>query len=155
MSGRIENRLINQNILLPKATKTVANYVPFTKSGNSIYISGQITLLDGDLMYKGKVGDDISTDQGYQAARICGLNLLTQLKLACQGDLDRVTRVIKLGGFVNCTPEFVEHPKVINGASDLMVSVFGDAGRHSRFAVGVTSLPMGVAVEIDGLFEIN
>ena len=155
MTGHVVTRLTQQQIELPQATVAVANYVPFVLSGNTLYISGQISVWNGDLRYQGKLGENVSVDEGYQAARICGLNLLAQLKSACGGDLDRVARVIKLGGYVNCRPDFTDHPKVINGASDLMVDVFGDSGRHARFAVGASSLPSGVAVEIDGIFEIT
>ena len=154
MTSNAENRITEHQIELPQATSAVANYVPFVLSGNTLCISGQITVWNGEIRYQGKLGENISVDEGYQAARICGLNLVAQLKSACGGDLDRVTRVIKLGGFVNCSPDFIDHPEVINGASDLMVDVFGEAGRHARFAVGVSSLPLGVAVEIDGIFEI-
>ena len=155
MTGRVDTRLRNNKIELPQATSSIANYVPYVPSGNTIYISGQITVWNGDLRYQGKIGDNLTVDDGYEAARLCGLNLLAQVKNACGGNLDRVTRVIKLGGFVNCRPDFTDHPKVINGASDLMVEVFGDAGRHARFAVGVSSLPLGVAVEVDGIFQIS
>ena len=155
MTTNVESRLTEHQIELPQPTSSVANYVPFVLSQNTLYISGQITVWNGDLRHEGKLGKNVSIDEGYQAARLCGLNLLAQLKSACGGDLDRVTRVIKLGGFVNCSPDFTDHPAVINGASDLMVDVFGDAGRHARFAVGVSSLPFGVAVEIDGTFEIK
>ena len=151
----VESRLIEHQIELPQATSSIANYVPFVLSGSTLYISGQITVWNGDLRYQGQLGENITIDEGYQAARLCGLNLLAQLKSACGGDLDRVTRVIKLGGFVNCSSDFKDHPAVINGASDLMVDVFGDNGRHARFAVGASSLPLGVAVEMDGTFEIN
>ena len=155
MTGHVVTRLTQQQIELPQATVAVANYVPFVLSGNTLYISGQISVWNGDLRYQGKLGENVSVDEGYQAARLCGLNLLAQLKRACGGDLDSVARVIKLGGYVNCSPDFTDHPKVINGASDLMIDVFGDAGRHARFAVGASSLPSGVAVEIDGIFEIT
>ena len=155
MTGHVVTRLTQQQIELPQATVAVANYVPFVLSGNTLYISGQITVWNGELRYQGKLGENISVDEGYQAARLCGLNLLAQLRNACRGDLGRVTRVIKLGGFINCNPDFTDHPAVINGASDLMADVFGEAGRHARFAVGVSSLPLGVAVEIDGIFEIT
>ena len=155
MTGHVVTRLTQQQIELPQATVAVANYVPFVLSGNTLYISGQISVWNGDLRYQGKLGENVSVDEGYQAARLCGLNLLAQLKSACGGDLDSVARVIKLGGYVNCRPDFTDHPKVINGASDLMVDVFGDSGRHARFAVGASSLPSGVAVEIDGIFEIT
>ncbi|MGB0670631.1 MAG: RidA family protein, partial [Rhodospirillales bacterium] len=112
-------------------------------------------LLNGQLHYIGKVGAELSVDEGYQAARLCGLNLIAQVRAAAGGDLDCVTRVVKLGGFVNCGPDFRDHPKVINGASDLMAEVFGGAGRHARFAVGAPSLPLGIAVEVEGTFELN
>ena len=155
MPTNVEFRLTQHQIELPHATSAVANYVPFALSGNTVYISGQITVWNGELRYQGKLGENLSVDEGYQAARLCGLNLLAQLKSACGGDLNRAIRVIKLGGFVNCSPDFTDHPKVINGASDLMLDVFGDAGRHVRLAVGASSLPLGVAVEIDGIFEIT
>ena len=154
MSGQIEAKLTEMGIELPQATAPVANYVPYTVLGRTVFISGQVTVWNGDLQFQGTVGDGLTVDDGYQAARLCGLNLLAQLKQACGGDLDRVTRVVKLGGFVSCTPDFVDHPKVINGASDLMVEVFGDAGQHARFAVGAPSLPLGVAVEVDGIYEL-
>ena len=155
MTLNVESRLIEHQIELPQATSSIANYVPFVLSGNTLYISGQIATWNGDLRYQGQLGKNVSIEEGYQAARLCGLNLLAQLKNACGGDLNSVTRVIKLHGFVNCGPDFTDHPAVINGASDLMVDVFGDAGQHARFAVGASSLPLGVAVEIDGTFEIN
>ena len=155
MSGQIEAKLAQLDIELPQATAAVANYVPYTISGNIVYVSGQVTLWNGELKFEGRVGEDLTVDDGYQAARLCGLNLIAQVKEASGGDLDRVSRVLKLGGIVNCTSDFNDHPKVINGASDLMVDVFGDAGRHARFAVGAPSLPLGIAVEIDGVFELK
>lgn len=154
MSGRIEARLAELGIALPAATAPVANYVPYVVAGNLVFVSGQVGIVDGKPRHVGRLGAGLDAETGYQAARLCGLNLLTQVKAACGGDLDRVRRVVRLGGFVNCTPEFTDHPKVINGASDLMVEVFGDAGRHARAAVGAPSLPLGVAVEVEGLFEI-
>lgn len=155
MSDQIETRLIELGITLPDLVAPVANYVPWVVSGNLVFISGQITMDNGELVFLGKLGDSLSTEEGAKAANLCGRNLLGQLKAACGGDLNRVKRVVKLGGFVNCTPDFTDQPKVINGASDLMVDVFGDAGRHARSAVGVPSLPLGVSVEIDGIFEVN
>lgn len=156
MSGTIDVRLAELGISLPTPAAPAANYVPFTVSGNVVFISGQITMWDGELQYVGRVGDGLDTDDGYQAARLCGLNLLAQLKVATGGNLDRVTRVLKLGGFVNCTPDFTDMPKVINGASDLMADVFGsEVGAHARFAVGAPSLPLGIATEVDGTFEIS
>lgn len=125
-------------------------------TGNLVVISGQITMDSGELKYVGKLGDDISVEEGYEAARLCAVNLLAQLQVACNGDLDRVKRVVRLGGFVNCTDDFTDHPKVINGASDLMAEVFGDEiGPHARAAVGASSLPLGVAAEVEGMFEIR
>ena len=156
MAGTIETRLAELGINLPGAAAPAANYVPFTISGNLVFVSGQITVADGELRYLGCVGDDVSVDDAYQAARLCGLNLLAQVREACGGDLDRVKQVVRLGGFVHCQADFTDQPKVINGASDLMVEVFGKpAGQHARFAVGAPSLPLGVSVEVDGTFEIG
>lgn len=152
--SRIETRLAEIGVVLPEPVAPVANYVPFVVSGNLVFISGQVSI-GPDGLIAGRLGDDVSLEQGIEAARACGVNLITQLKAACEGDLGRVRRVVKLGGFVNCTPDFADHPKVANGASDLMVDVFGDAGRHARAAVGAPSLPMNAAVEIDGVFEID
>ncbi len=153
MAGKIEQRLEELGITLPHANKAVGNYVPAIISGNQIFVSGQITMLDGELKYIGRLGENMSLEDGMSAARLCGLNLISQVKAALDDDLDRVTKVIKLGGFVASTPEFTEQPKVINGASDLMVEVFGEAGKHARAAVGVAALPLGVSVEVDGIFE--
>ncbi len=154
MAGMIDGRLAELGIDLPQASAPAANYVPYVVSGNTVYISGQVTVSDGELKFIGKLGDGYGVDDGYQAARLCGLNIIAQLKAACGGDLDRVTRCLKLGGFVNSTPDFGDQPKVINGASDLMVEVFQDKGKHARFAVSAASLPFGIAVEVDALFEI-
>ena len=151
----IDARLAELGLTLPAAAAPAANYVPYVQSGNLVFVSGQITLQDGALQFVGRVGEDFTTEQGYEAAKLCGLNLIAQVKAACDGDLDRVKRVVRLGGFVNCTADFTDQPKVINGASDLMAEVFGDAGKHARAAVGVNSLPLGVAVEVEGLFEIS
>lgn len=153
MAGRIERRLKELGIELPQANKAVGNYVPTLITGNLIFISGQITMLDGELKYLGRLGEALSVEDGMSAARLCGLNLIAQAHAAMEGDLDRITRVVKLGGFVNGTHEFSDQPKVLNGASDLMVEVFGEAGKHTRSAVGVASLPLGISVEIDGIFE--
>jgi len=155
MAGKIDARLIELGIDLPEAAAPAANYVPYVITGNLVFISGQITLWNGDPMYKGRLGENLSLDDGLAAARLCGLNLIAQLKAACGGDLDRVSGCVRLGGFVNCTPDFTDHPKVINGASDLMAKVFGEAGKHARAAVGCSSLPLGVAVEVEGVFEIG
>ena len=155
MAGTGEQRLLDMGVELPKPAAPAANYIPYVISGNLVFISGQVTMLNGELQYQGTVGDNFSVDDGYQAARICAINLLAQLKDACAGDLERVQQVVKLGGFVNCTADFTDQPKVINGASDLIAEVFGEAGKHARFAVGAPSLPLGVAVEVDGIFEIS
>jgi len=155
MSGTVDKRLSELGIDLPEPSAPAANYIPYVISGNLVFVSGQITMSGGELKYLGKVGDSLGIDDGYQAARICAINLLAQVKVACGGNLDRVKQVVKLGGFVNCVPDFTDQPKVINGASDLMVEVFGDAGKHARFAVGAPSLPLGIAVEVDGIFQID
>lgn len=155
MSGNIDARLNDLGIDLPEAHAPAANYVPFVQTGKLVYISGQISI-DADGLILGKLGESMSDADGVAAARRCGMGLLAQLKAACGGDLDRVTRVVKLGGFVNCTPDFTAHPQIINGCSDLMVEVFGAAtGSHARAAVGTSSLPLGVAVEVEGIFEID
>ena len=152
--GQIDKRLAELGITLPVAAKPVANYVPWVRTGNLVYISGQGPMEDGKVAYPGCLGVDVSLEDGAKSARLCGINVLAQLKDACGGDLDRVKRIVKLVGFVNAAPSFKDHPKVINGASDLMVEVLGDAGRHARSAVSAASLPMGVAVEIEGIFEV-
>ncbi len=154
MAGKIETRLAELKIELPEAPAPAANYVPYVIIGDLVYISGQISK-DADGLICGKLGDNTSVEQGASAARVCGLNLIAQLREACDGDLDRVMQVVKLGGFVNATPDFTNHPAVINGASDLMAQVFGDFGAHARAAVGCVSLPLGVAVEVEGIFQIS
>lgn len=154
MSGKVDRRLEEIGIELPEAPAPAANYVPFVKSGNLVFVSGQISQGPSGLI-TGRLGQDLDVAAGAAAARRCGLSLIAQLRAACGGDLDRVARVVKLTGFVNATADFTDHPKVINGCSDLMVEVFGDAGRHARAAVGAPSLPLGVAVEVEGIFEIN
>ncbi|WP_128254827.1 RidA family protein [Falsirhodobacter deserti] len=146
----IENRLAELGLSLPDAPPPVANYVPFVQTGNQLFVSGQISRGTN-----GKLGDGITTEQGREAARFCALSLIAQAKAACGGDLDRIARVVKLVGFVNSTPDFTDQPAVINGASDLMVEVFGDAGRHARSAVSAASLPGGVSVEIEAIFELR
>jgi enamine deaminase RidA (YjgF/YER057c/UK114 family) len=153
MAGKIDSRLAELGITLPEATAPVANYVAFVQSGNLVHVSGQITMENGELKFVGKLGKDYGVEEGQKAARLCALNLIAQVRAAV-GDLDRVSRVVKLNAFVNSAPEFTDQPKVVNGASDTMVEVFGEAGKHARSAVGVASLPLGVAVEIDGIFEI-
>ena len=154
MTGKIEGRLAELGITLPKAAAPVASYQPTRVLGKSVYISGQVPARDGKDVYTGKLGADYTIEQGQDAARICAINILAHLRNAVDGDLDRVVNVIRLGGFINAVPEFGDHPKVLNGASDLMVEVFGDAGRHARAAVGVYSLPRNVPVEVDAIFEI-
>lgn len=154
MPANIEARLAELGVELPNAAAPAGAYVPYVKSGNLIFVAGQITLWNGEIRHRGRLGDDMSVNEGYAAARMCGLNLIAQVREACDGDLDRVARVVRLGGFVQSTADFTDQPKVINGASDLMVEVFGDAGRHARAAVGTISLPLGVSVEVDGIFEI-
>lgn len=153
MAGKIEARLAELNIELPKAAVPVANYVPVVIAGNTAYVSGQVTVWNGELKFQGKVGQEFSAEQAAQAARICGLNVIAQLKNAL-GDLDRVKRFAKLTIFVNSVDTFLEQPKVANGASDLLVEVFGDAGKHARSAVGVNTLPLNVAVEVEAIVEI-
>ncbi|MEX0694938.1 MAG: RidA family protein [Rhodospirillales bacterium] len=154
MAGKIEARMKELGIELPEATTPAANYIPYVVSGKLVFISGQITLLNGKIEYIGRIGDEFTIDEGYQAARLCGLNLLTQAKAAAGGDLDNIKRVVKLGGFVNAVPGFTNQPEVINGASDLMVEVLGENGKHARAAVSAGALPRNVAVEIDGIFEL-
>jgi enamine deaminase RidA (YjgF/YER057c/UK114 family) len=154
MTGRIDARLTELNISLPAASAPAANYVPVVIAGNLAFVSGQVPVLQGEFKYLGKVGVELNVEQGQQAARLCALNIIAQLKNALGGDLDRVRRCVKVGGFVNCESGFGEQPKVINGASDLFVQVFGDAGRHARFAVGTNALPFNVAVEVDAVFEV-
>ncbi len=154
MAGEVDARLAELGIEIPEAAAPVANYVGYVKTGNLVFVSGQVPLVGGEFKFQGKVGSDFSVEQGQEAARICAINIIAQLKAATGGDLDRVGRIVRLGGFVNSTPEFGDQPKVINGASDLMVAVFGDAGKHCRAAVSAGSLPLGVAVEIDAIAEI-
>jgi len=154
MAGKIDARLKELGIELPEAAAPAANYIPYVVTGKHVFLSGQITIWNGELRFLGRLGEALTAEQGYQAARLCGLNILAQVKAACGGNLDRVVRCVKLGGFVNSTPDFTDQPKVVNGASDLMVEVFGDPGRHARFAVGAPALPLGVSVEIDAVFEI-
>ncbi len=149
----VEKKLADMGFKLPVLTPPVANYVPWVVSGKTLYISGQLPAAEGGLM-KGTVGKDMTLEQGSAAARQCALAILAQVKAALAGDFSKVKRCVKLGGFVACVPEFTDHPKVMNGASDLMVAALGDAGRHARFAVGVPCLPLGAAVEVDAIFEL-
>jgi enamine deaminase RidA (YjgF/YER057c/UK114 family) len=154
MSGNIENKLSGMGITLPDAPAPAANYVPFVVSGDLVFVSGQISK-DASGLILGKLGDNMSVADGQAAAKVCALNLLAQLKAACGGDLDRLVKVIKLGGFVNSTQDFTDHPSVINGASDFIGDLLGEMGAHARAAVGCASLPLGVAVEIEGIFQIR
>lgn len=150
----IEARIAELGLTLPEPAKPVASYVSYVRSGNQVTISGQLSN-DANGGIKGTVGVDVTPEQALEAARLCGLNLIAQIKAACDGDLDRVVRIVKLGGFVQAGPDFTAIPAVINGCSDMMVEVFGDAGRHARSAVGVYKLPLGFAVEIDAIVEIR
>jgi enamine deaminase RidA (YjgF/YER057c/UK114 family) len=155
MAGRIEARLKELGIELPQPAAPLANYVGYAVSGNLVIVAGQLCVWNGERRHVGKLGAGIDIAEGQQAARLCALNVLAQARAAAGGDLDRIRRVLRLGGFVNCTPGFTEMPQVVNGASDIMVEVFGDAGRHARAAIGVASLPGGVAVEVEGMFELG
>ena len=150
-----ENKIKELNIDLPEAKPPVGSYVATKIVGNLLYISGQISISESGELIKGKVGKDISVNEGYKAAERCGLSIISQAKVACGGDLSKIISCIKLSGFVNSAVNFIDQPKVINGASDLIVSIFGEAGMHTRAAVSTNSLPLGVAVEIDAIFELN
>ncbi len=152
--SKVEERLVALGIALPQPNPPVANYIPFTRAGNLVHISGQVSI-DAAGGVRGVVGEDVDLEAARAAARMCGINLLSQMKAACEGDLDRVVRVLKLGGFVQAGPTFFEIPQVVNGCSDLMVEAFGDAGRHARSAVGVYRLPMNFAVEVDAVVEVR
>ncbi len=152
--SKVEQRLIAAGIALPQPVAPIANYVPFVRAGNLVHISGQVSL-DGSGGITGTVGVDVDLEHAQRAARLCGINLLAQMKAACDGDLDRVKRVVKLGGFVQAGPDFFDIPAVVNGCSDVMVEAFGDAGRHARSAVGVYRLPRNFAVEVDAVVEIG
>ena len=155
MSDLVNQRLKELKIDLPETPNPVANYLPYIITDNLVFISGQIPFVEGQLLFSGTVGEDISIEDGQKAARICGLNLLSQLNQACNQNLDRVSRVVKIGGFVNATSIFREHALVINGVSDLMVEVFQDRGKHARAAIGCSSLPLGASVEVEAIFEIK
>jgi enamine deaminase RidA (YjgF/YER057c/UK114 family) len=154
MTSTIEAKLKEMGVTLPSAPAPAANYVPFVITGDLVFVSGQISKDETGLII-GKLGDNMEVKAGQAAARVCALNLLAQLKAACGGDLDRLVQVVKLGGFVNCTADFTDHPKVINGASDFLGDLLGAKGAHARAAVGASSLPLGVAVEIEGIFQIR
>ena len=151
----IENKIKDLNINLPEAKPPVGSYVATKIVGNLLYISGQISISENGELIKGKVGKDLSVEDGYKAAERCGLSIISQAKVACNGDLSKIKSCVKLTGFVNSTDNFTDQPKVINGASDLIASVFGEAGMHTRAAVSTNSLPLGVSVEVDAIFELN
>ena len=154
MSKNFEKKLADLGVILPDAPAPAANYVPYVTIGTIVYVSGQISMADGALI-TGKIGADLTTEEGAAAARSCAISLLAQVKKACGGDLDKLVRVVKLTGFVNSTPDYADQPKVVNGASDFLVEALGDAGRHARSAVSAGALPLNVAVEIEGIFEIE
>lgn len=154
MAGRIDAKLAELGITLPTPMAPIANYVPFVRTGDLVVVSGQVPVQDGKVAIAGKVGEAVSLEQGVAAARLCFINVLAQLRAACGGDLDRVQQVIRLGGFIAAPAAFTQHAAVMNGASDLAVAVFGDAGRHARTTIGVPSLPLDAAVEVEGMFRI-
>ena len=154
MAGRIDAKLAELGITLPEAAAPVANYVPFVRTGDLVVISGQLPLADGKIIALGKITEGVSIEQGAAAARQCFINLMAQLKVACGGDLDRVQQVVRLGGFIAAPAAFSQHAVVMNGASNVAVDVFGDAGRHARTTIGVPSLPLDAAVEVEGMFRI-
>jgi enamine deaminase RidA (YjgF/YER057c/UK114 family) len=155
MAGSVDNKLTSLGITLPAPASPVANYVPFVRTGNTLIVSGQLCFgPDGKLVATGRLGDGIAVEDGQKAARACAINLLAQVKAAL-GDLDKVVRVVRLGGFINSAPGFTDGPRVMNGASDLMVEAFGDKGRHARSTVGVAALPANAAVEVEGQFEVS
>ena len=155
MPGRIEARLKELGIELPQTGEVAGNYVPFVRTGDLLFVAGQLPIWMGERRFAGKLGRDYTIEQGQQAARLCGLNILAFVRSALGGDLDRIVRCVRLGGFVNSTEDFSDQPQVVNGCSNLMVEVLGDQGRHARTAVGVNVLPFGLAVEVDGIFEVR
>ena len=155
MENMIEQRLKELSIELDEASVPAGSYVPYVVTNNLVFISGQLPFINGKLTIKGKVGENVTIDDAIKMSEACAKALLSQLKAACNGNLNRVKKVVKLGGFVASSPDFTDQPKVINGASDLIVNIFGDKGKHARFAVGVAALPLNVPVEIDGVFEIE
>jgi len=154
MAGLIEAKLAELGVTLPQPMPPIATYVPYAVTGNLVVISGQLPTIDGKLSFTGKLGGTVSVEQGQQAAQRCFINLLAHLKAAAGGDLDGVRRVVRLGGFIACAPEFSDQARVMNGASDLAVAVFGEAGRHARTTIGVAALPLDAAVEVEGMFEL-
>jgi len=155
MTGTVEQRLADLGVAIPAAAAPAANYVPWRRLGGQLFIAGQLPMRDGKVAISGRVGEEVSVEQAQHAAQLCALNILAQVKAACDGSFPETLVCARLGGFVACVPTFTDHPKVINGASDLMVAALGDAGRHARFAVGVASLPLGAAVEIDATFLVG
>lgn len=154
MAGTVDARLAEKGIELPQAAAPQASYVAYVVAGNLVFVAGQLPVWNGEIQVRGKLGADLALEDGQRAARLCGLNLIAQAREACGGDLDRVQRVVKLTGFVNSTPDYTDQPKVVNGCSELMTEVFGERGQHARAAVSAGALPLGVAVEIEGIFEI-
>jgi enamine deaminase RidA (YjgF/YER057c/UK114 family) len=155
MTGNVDSRLKSLGIELPQPPKPLAAYVGFVREGDLVFVSGQLPMVGGMVSMSGLLGRNVTIEQGAEAARVCAINLLAQVNLACEGDLDRVQRCVRLGGFVACVPEFTDHPKVINGASNLIGEVFGDKGLHARAAVGVASLPLNACVEVEGVFSVR
>lgn len=155
MSSQVDARLESLGLELPRPSSPGANYVPFVRSGNLLLLTGQLSQWNGERRFIGKLGREFGVLEGQQAARLCALNLIAHAREALQHDLDRVSRCLRVAGYVNCVPEFAEHSQVINGASDVFVQVFGDAGRHTRLAVGVSALPYGVAVEVEAVLEVR
>jgi enamine deaminase RidA (YjgF/YER057c/UK114 family) len=151
----IEERMMQRNIELPKPSSPGANYVPFVQSGNLVFITGQLSQWNGERRFIGKLGREFGIEEGQQAARLCALNLVAHLQTAVDGDLERVVRCVRIAGFVNSEPDFTAQSQVMNGASDVMIEIFGDAGRHARMAVGVVALPYDVAVEVEAVFEVR
>ena len=153
--GRVEERLRTLSIELPQPSKPGANYVPWARSGQLVFLTGQLSQWNGERRFIGKLGREFGVEEGQAAARLCALNLIAHARDAAGGDLDRVARIVRIAGFVNSMPDFVQQSQVVNGASDLFVDVFGDAGRHARMAVGVAALPYDVAVEVEAVFEVR
>ena len=155
MSNDINQKLNELNIKLDEASAPAGSYVPYVITSNLVFISGQLPFINGEITTKGKVGENVSVEEGIKMAEACAKTILSQLKDACNGDLNKVKKVVKLGGFVASAPDFTDHPKIINGASDIFVNIFGEKGKHARFAIGAAALPRDVPVEIEGIFEIE
>ncbi len=155
MSNDINQKLNELNIKLDEARAPAGSYVPYVITGNLVFISGQLPFINGKITTKGKVGENVSVEEGIKMAEACAKTILSQLKDACNGDSNKVKKVVKLGGFVASAPDFTDHPKIINGASDIFVNIFGEKGKHARFAIGAAALPRDVPVEIEGIFEIE